>query len=107
VKPDPPRGDATEQLTPVKPKRSMPLVFRAMLGGAAIVWILTACILALNAVFGWELFGMPVRSLSFWPDAVIVFIAVPTLFGVIAGISIGVIGVCVGILAWIVREQAR
>jgi hypothetical protein len=87
-----------ERLTDVAPARAgrLPVILRAMLGGAAIVWILTACAIVL-----WATMDGP------WPvslaGAVYGTVVVSTLAGIIAGFGIGIIGVCGGILIWIRR----
>jgi hypothetical protein len=106
VKPDPPRHDTTEQATSVTPKRQIPLILRAMLGGAAIVWIASACWFAITWLTMGSVAGQDVTTTP-WPWVVGGITMVASILAVMGGLALGVIGVCVGILAWIVRGRAR
>jgi hypothetical protein len=75
-----------------------------MLGGATIIWIVIACLLAVNAIFSSNLFNL---GWSNYPGpvwaGVLVGAAFATAIAIIGGLSLGVIGLCLRILAWTMR----
>jgi hypothetical protein len=75
-----------------------------MLGGATIIWIVIASLLTINAVGGVNLFNLGVSDYAgpLWAG-ILWGVAITTAMAVLGGLGIGVIGLCLGILAWTMR----